>query len=112
MYSPGPPTGSNQLPMSPLRDIVNLLRRNKGRLNFLFAVGPASLPLGPADGCGETDRRSAELTEALPHRSSQPARFSTLSPSESMAYSSYVLPGNEASAHQLRKRARLRSGSA
>ncbi len=33
-----PPTGANPLPTSPLWDTENLLRRNKGRLNFLSAV--------------------------------------------------------------------------
>ena len=31
------PTGANPLPTSPLWDTENLLRRNKGRLNFLSA---------------------------------------------------------------------------
>ena len=33
-----PPTGANPLPIPPLWDTENLLRRNKGRLNFLSAV--------------------------------------------------------------------------
>ncbi len=32
------PTGANPLPTSPLWDTENLLRRNKGRLNFLSAA--------------------------------------------------------------------------
>ena len=32
-----PPTGANPLPIPPLWDTGNLLRRNKGRLNFLSA---------------------------------------------------------------------------
>ena len=34
-----PPTGANPLPIPPPWDTENLLRRNKGRLNFLSAAG-------------------------------------------------------------------------